>query len=66
MARQPLVGQDLLIVETSRLHSETQQSVELPWMGCQPDRDLYLTIHNIVKRKTFLSSTGFEPAIPAN
>jgi len=66
MARQPPVGQGLLIVEASRPHSDTQQSVELPWMGDQLDRDLYLTTHNTVKRKTPLSSTGFEPAIPAN
>jgi len=65
MARQPLVGQGLLTVEVSRSHSDTQQSVELPWMDDQPDRDLYLTTHNTFKRKTSLSSTGFKPAIPA-
>jgi hypothetical protein len=39
MARQLLVGQGLLIVETSRWHSDTQQSVKLPWMGYQPDTE---------------------------
>jgi hypothetical protein len=63
MARQPLVGQGLLIVEDSRWHSNTQQSVELPWMGDQPNTEtyLYLTTHNILKRKTSMSSAGFVP-----
>jgi len=28
-------------------------------------RDLYLTIHHVHKRQTFISPTGFEPPIPA-
>jgi hypothetical protein len=34
-----LVGQGLLIVEASRSHSDTPQSVGLLWMGHQPDAE---------------------------
>jgi hypothetical protein len=37
MAEQPLLGQGLLIIEVSRLHSETPQSVGLLWTSDQPD-----------------------------
>jgi len=37
MARQPLMGQDLLIVEASRSHSDTPQSVVLL---CMSDRSV--------------------------
>jgi hypothetical protein len=37
MARQPLVGKGLLIIEASRSHSDTPHSVELLWTSDQPD-----------------------------
>jgi len=37
IARQPLVGQGLLIVKTSRLHSDTPHSVGRLWTSDQPD-----------------------------
>ena len=43
MARQPLVGQDLLITEASRSHSDTPHSIGLPSTSDQPDADLCLT-----------------------
>ena len=36
MAQQPLVGQGLLIIEASRSHSVTPQSVGLLWTSAQP------------------------------
>jgi len=39
MAQQPLVGQGLRIVEASRSHSLTPQSVGLLWTGDQPDAE---------------------------
>ena len=33
------VGQDLLIIEVSRLHSDTSQSVGLLWTSDQPDAE---------------------------
>ena len=61
MAQQPLVGQGLLMVETSRSHSDTPHSVLLRTSD-QPD----LTTHNTHKRQTFLPPAGFEPTIPAS
>jgi len=37
MAQQPPVNQDLLIIETSRSHSDTPHSVGLLWTSDQPD-----------------------------
>ena len=39
MVQQPLVGQDLLIIEASRSHSDTPESVGLPWTSDQPDAE---------------------------
>jgi hypothetical protein len=39
MARQPLVGQGLLIIEASRSHSDTPHSVGLLWTSDQPDAE---------------------------
>ena len=39
VAQQPLVGQGLLIVETSRSHSDTPHLVGLVWTGDQPDSE---------------------------
>jgi len=37
MAQQLLVGQGVLIIEASRLHSDTPFSVGLLWTSDQPD-----------------------------
>jgi hypothetical protein len=67
MARQPLVGQGLLIVEALRLHSDTPHLIELLWTGDQPERrDLYLRKHNTDKRQTSMPPAGFEPTFPAS
>jgi len=39
MAQQALVGQGLLIIEASRSHSDTPQSVVLLWTNDQPDAE---------------------------
>ena len=36
VARQPLVGQGLPIIEALRTHSDTPQSVELLWTSDRP------------------------------
>ena len=64
MAQRPLVGQGLLIIESSRSHSDTPPSVGLLWTSDQPDvKKLYLTTHNNQKRHKSMSPAGFEPAI---
>ena len=39
MAQRPLEGQGVLIIEASRSHSGTPQSVELLWTSDQPDAE---------------------------
>jgi len=39
MAQQSLLGQGLLIVETSRSHSDTAHSVGTLWTSDQPDTE---------------------------
>ena len=39
MARQPRMGQGLLIIEASRSHSDTSQSAGLLWTNDQPDAE---------------------------
>jgi hypothetical protein len=56
----PLVVQGLLIIEASRLHSDTPLD---EWSARL--RDLYLTTHNTYKRQTSMLPAGFELAIPA-
>jgi hypothetical protein len=64
MGQQPLLGQILLIIKASRLHSATLHSVGLPWASDQPDAiDLYLAKHDTYKRQTFIFSAEFEPTI---
>jgi len=36
MAQQPLMDQGFLIIEASRIHSDTSHSVGLPWTSDQP------------------------------
>jgi hypothetical protein len=40
MARQPLGGLDLLIIEASPSHSDTPRSVRLLWTSDQPDTEI--------------------------
>jgi hypothetical protein len=57
MAQQPLVGQGLLIIEASRSHSDTPQSVRLLWTSDQADtQSSTCTTHNTHRRET--SMTG--------
>jgi hypothetical protein len=50
MAQQPLVGQDLLIVEASRSHSDTPHSVRLLWTSDQPETKNTALHHTIFTR----------------
>jgi len=43
MVQQPLVGQSHFIVEVSRQHSDTQQSVGLLWTSDRPDAEILIT-----------------------
>jgi len=65
MAKRTAVGQCLLIVEGSRLHSETPHSIGLLWTGDQPDA---VTFNNTqqLQETDFHVLAGFETAIPAN
>jgi len=61
------VGQGILIVETSRSHSDTPHSVGLLWTSDQlVAEDLYLTTHNTHNRQTSMPPVGFEPTVPAS
>ena len=49
----------------SRSYSmDTPQSIGLFWTSDQPDRDLYLTLHNTQQR--YMPTAGCEPVIPAS
>ena len=64
MARQPLVGQGLLIIEALRSHSDSPQSVGLLWKNDQPVAE---TTHNTHKRQNIHAPpVGFELTIPAS
>jgi len=61
------VGQDLLTVEDSWSHSDTQHSlVTLLDEWSAQRRDLYLTTHNTQKRQTSMPPAEFEPTIPSS
>jgi hypothetical protein len=65
--KQPLSGKGLLIIETSRSHSNTTHSAELLWMSDQPDAETSTyTTHNTYNRQTSMPPAGFEPTIPAS
>jgi hypothetical protein len=49
MAQQPLVGQGLLIIEASRSHSDTPQSVGLLCTSDQPDAETSIWQNNTHK-----------------
>ena len=46
MAQEPPVGQNLLIIEASSLHSDTPHSVGLLWTSDQPDAETYTGQHS--------------------
>jgi len=67
MTQQPLVGHGLLIIEVSRLHSDTPHTVGLHWTSDQLVAETSTsTTHNTHKRQASMSPAGFEPAIPAS
>ena len=62
-----LVGQGLLIIDPSRPHSVTPQSVRLPWKSDRPVAETFsLKTHNIHTRQKSAPPVGFEPAISAS
>jgi hypothetical protein len=53
MAHQPLVGHALLIIESSRSHSDTPNSVRLLlWTTYQSDTETYTWQHTTLTRDT--------------
>jgi hypothetical protein len=67
MARQPLMGQGLLVVEASRLHSRHTTLDGSPLdEGSARCRDIYLATKNTPKRQTSMPPVRFEPKIPAH
>jgi hypothetical protein len=65
--QQPLVGQGLLIVESSLSHSDTLQSVGLLWTSDRPDVETSTWQHTTLTRDTRpCLPAGFEPAIPVS
>ena len=68
MAREPLVGQGLLIIKASLSNSaglaKLSRTPLHEWSARR--RDLYLTTHNTHMRQTFMPSARFERAIPAS
>jgi len=65
MTQQPLLGQDLLIIEDSS-HTDTPQSVELLWTSDEPNAENSTCQHNAQKRQTSMPPTGFAPTISAS
>jgi len=66
MAEQPLVGQDFLIIEALRSHSDTPHSVGLLWTSDQPVSETSTCQHTTPhKRKTSIVPAWFELTIPA-
>jgi hypothetical protein len=65
MEQQPLVGQDPLVFEASRSHTDTPQSVGLLWTSdVLSQRPLLHKIQH--SRETAMSPAEFEPAITAS
>jgi hypothetical protein len=61
VAQQPLGGLGLLIIETSRSHSDTQHTVGLLWTSDQPDAGTSTWQHTTLTTDRH----PFEPAISA-
>jgi len=53
MTQEPLVGQDLLIIETSPSHSDTPQSIGLLWTSDQPDAENSTWQHTTLTRDRY-------------
>jgi hypothetical protein len=60
---QPVLGQDLLIIQASRSNSDTPHSVGLLWISDQPIAETSTTQHTI---KPSMFSSRLEPAIPVS
>jgi hypothetical protein len=74
MAQPPLVGQGLLIIEASRLHSYTPHSIGILWTSYQPDAEtstwqhttLTLDRHPCTRRDSnlrFQQASGCRPSL---
>jgi hypothetical protein len=67
LARQLLVGQDFLVVEGSRSHSDTPHSVVLHWTGGHPFAETFTWQHTtLIRTQTSIPPVTIEPAIPAS
>ena len=66
MAQHPLVGQNLVIIEASRSHSDTTLGRTPPDEWSARHRDLYLQTRNTHTRQTSMPPGGFETTIPAS
>ena len=53
-----LVGQDLLIVKSSRSHSDTPHSVVLPWTRQRPVTETFTCQHTRQSQETDIHTTG--------
>jgi hypothetical protein len=63
MAQHPLVDQGL-IIETSRSHSDTPQSVGLLLTGDQPDAEIATWQHTTLTRVYLYKKTAFGKSSP--
>jgi len=63
MPQQPTVGQGLLIIEVSRSHSGTPQSVALLWKRVRHDAQTATWQHTTLTEDTAMPPVGFEPVI---
>jgi hypothetical protein len=62
----PIVGQGLHIIGDS-LHTQTHHTrYDSSGRVISPTQSFYLTTYNVHKTQNFISTAGFEPAIPAN
>ena len=65
LARHPLVGQGLLIIETSRSHSDTLHSVGFLWTSDQPDPEISTWRHMTITAYKYPCPGGFDSAFPS-
>ena len=56
----------VITLNDARMHTHTHNRQESLGEGSALCRDLYLITHNIHKRQTSMSATGFKPTIPAS
>ena len=66
MARRPLMGQGVLIVEAARLHTDKPHSVGLHWRTDRPVAKTSTRQHTTLIRQTSMPPAVFEPTVPAN